>query len=138
MFIDSGLIKDEKLLEFYESNKFKGYCFDVLYLLEDDKIYKKDKIYIIIIRIIDKNLVEFFVNKLVNEFNENVKGLILEIRILFKKYIEKFYLIMLVVMKNEDGYWKNKIKLDDFERRLKENFIKKYNSIMNFKMDEDF
>ncbi|AGX43473.1 CRISPR-associated endoribonuclease Cas6 [Clostridium saccharobutylicum] len=137
-FIDSGLIKDEKLLEFHESNKFKGYCFDAPYPLEDDKIYKKDKIYTITIRTIDKNLAEFFANKLVNEFNENVKGLTSEIRILPKKHIEKLYSITPAVMKNEDGYWKNKIKLDDFERRLKENLIKKYNSTMNLKIDEDF
>lgn len=137
-FIDSGLTKDKELLEFHESNKFKGYCFDAPYPTEKDKVYKKDKIYTLTIRTIDKNLAEFFANKLVNEFNENIKGLTSEIRILPKKHIEKLYSITPAVLKNEDGYWKNKIKLDEFERRLKENLIKKYNSAMNFKMDEDF
>jgi CRISPR-associated endoribonuclease Cas6 len=74
----------------------------------------------------------------VNEFNDNIKGLTSEIRILPKKHIEKIYSITPAVMKNEEGYWKNKIKLDEFERRLKENLIKKYNSIMDIKMNEDF
>lgn len=137
-FIDSGLTKDKELLEFHQINKFKGYCFDAPYPLEEDKVYKKDKIYTLTIRTIDKNLAEFFANKLVNEFNENIKGLTSEIRILPKKHIEKLYSITAAVMKNEEGYWKNKIKLDEFERRLKENLIKKYNSTMNIKMDEDF
>lgn len=137
-FIDSGLIKDEKLLEFHESNIFKGYCFDAPYPLEEDKIYKKDKIYSLTIRTIDKNLAHYFTNKLVNGFDENIKGLTSEIRILPKKHIEKIYSITPAVMKNENGYWKNTIKLDEFERRLKENLIKKYNSIMNIKIDEDF
>jgi CRISPR-associated endoribonuclease Cas6 len=55
-----------------------------------------------------------------------------------KKHIEKLYSITPAIMKNEDGYWKNKIKLDEFERRLKENLIKKYNSSMNTKIDENF
>jgi len=137
-FIDSGLIKNQKLLEFHESNKFKGYCFDAPYPLEEDKIYKKDKMYTLTIRTIEKDLAEFFTNKLVNEFNNNIKGLTSEIRILPKKHIEKLYSITPAIMKNEDGYWKNKIKLDEFERRLKENLIKKYNSSMNTKIDEDF
>ena len=137
-FIDSGLSKDNRLLELHESNKFKGYCFDAPYPLEEDKIYKKDKIYTLTIRTIHKELADFFANKLVNEFNANIKGLTSEVRILPKKHIEKLYSITPAVMKNEDGYWKNKIKLDEFEKRLKVNLIKKYNSITNSKIDEDF
>ena len=137
-FIDGGLSKDNRLLELHESNKFKGYCFDAPYPLEEDKIYKKDKIYTLTIRTIDKELADFFANKLVNEFNANIKGLTSEVRILPKKHIEKIYSITPTVMKNDDGYWKNKIKLDEFEKRLKVNLIKKYNSITNSKIDEDF
>lgn len=137
-FIDSGLIKNQKLLELHESNKFKGYCFDAPYPLEEDKIYKKDRMYTLTIRTIEKELAEFFTNKLVNEFNDKIKGLTSEIRILPKKHIEKLYSITPAIMKNEDGYWKNKIKLDEFERRLKENLIKKYNVSMDSKIDENF
>ena len=137
-FIDSGLSKDSKLLELHESNKFKGYCFDAPYPLEEDKVYKKEKIYTLTVRTVSKELAEFFANKLVNEFNENIKGLTSEIRILPKKHIEKLYSITPAVMKNDDGYWKNKLKLDEYERRLKENLIKKYNSIMEVKIDENF
>lgn len=137
-FIDGGLSKDEKLLEFHESNKFKGYCFDAPYPIEEDKIYKKDKVYTITIRTIEKELAEFFCNKLVNQFNDNLKGLTSEIRILPKKHIEKLYSITPAVMKDENGYWKNNMNLDEFEKRLKINLIKKYNSITGSKLDEDF
>ena len=137
-FIDSGLIKNQKLLEFHESNRFKGYCFDAPYPLEEDKVYKKDKIYTLTIRTIERDLAEFFTSKLVNEVNNNIKGVTSEIRILPKKHIEKLYSITPTVMKNQDGYWKNKIRLDEFERRLKENLIKKFNSTMDTKIDENF
>lgn len=137
-FIDCGLSKDSQLLELHQINKFKCYCFDAPYPLEKDKVYKKDKIYTLTIRTISKDLADFFANKLVNEFNSNIKGLTSEIRILPKKHIEKLYSITPAVMKNDEGYWKNKLRLDDYERRLKENLIKKYNSIMGGKIDEDF
>lgn len=137
-FIDSGLSKDKSLLELHESNKFKGYCFDAPYPLEIDRIYRRDTIYTLTIRTIEKDLAEFFANKLVNEFNSSIKGLTSEIRILPKKHIEKLYSLTPAVMKNDGGYWKNQIKLDKFEERLKANLIKKYNSITNSKINEDF
>lgn len=137
-FIDSGLTQNEWLQGFHESNKFKGYCFDSLYPLEKDKVYKKNNIYTLTIRTIDKDLADFFTNKLVNEFDNYIKGLTSEIRILPKKHIEKIYSITPTVMKNKDGYWKSNMNFDEFERRLKENLIKKYKRLIDFKIDEDF
>lgn len=137
-FIDKGMSRDHMFLEFHESNKFKGYCFDAPYPIEESKIYKKGNIYTLTIRTIDNNLADFFANKLVNEFNDDLKGLTSEIRILPKKHIEKLYSITPVIMKNSEGYWKGKIDLEEFERRLKVNLIKKYNSVTGSKIDENF
>ncbi|NFG40915.1 CRISPR-associated endoribonuclease Cas6 [Clostridium botulinum] len=137
-FIDKGLAKDSDLLKFHQSNKFKYYCFDSLYPIEKDKVYKKNNIYTLTIRTIDKGLANFFNNTLVNEFNNYMKALTSEIRIIPKKHINKIYSITPAILKNDDGYWKHKMSLDEFERRLKENLIKKYNSITDTKIDEEF
>ncbi|WP_252250777.1 CRISPR-associated endoribonuclease Cas6 [Clostridium sp. ZBS13] len=137
-FIDKGLSKDSELLKFHQSNNFKYYCFDSLYPIEKDKVYKKNNIYTLTIRTIDKELAKFFTNILVNEFNNCIKALTSEIRIIPKKHIDKIYSITPAIMKNDNGYWKSKMTLDDFERRLKENLIKKYNTIINTKINEDF
>lgn len=136
-FIDGGLVKDEELLELHQANRYKYYCFDGLYPIEKDKVYKKGIIYSLTLRTIDNRLADFFANKLVNEFNDKFKGLTSEIRIIPKKHIDKIYSVTPVILKN-DGYWKNKLSIDDFERRLFENLIKKYNYVMNTKIDEDF
>ncbi len=137
-FIDKALSKDSELLKFHQSNNFKYYCFDSLYPIEKDKVYKKNNIYTLTIRTIDKELAKFFTNILVNEFNNCIKALTSEIRIIPKKHIDKIYSITPAIMKNNNGYWKSKMTLDDFERRLKENLIKKYNTIINTKINEDF
>ena len=43
-----------------------------------------------------------------------------------------------MVLKAEDGYWRKQKNLDDFERLLFENGIKKYNQFTGEKADEDF
>ena len=52
--------------------------------------------------------------------------------------IAELYALTPVIMKSDEGYWKNKISLDEYERLLKENLIKKYNEFTNQKLDENF
>lgn len=137
-FIDAAFSKDEELLKMHQINKFKYYCFDELYPVEKDKVYKKNNIYTLTVRTIDKNLADFFLNKLVNEFDKNFKALTSEVKIIAKKHIEKVYSVTPIVLKTENGYWRHNLTINDFERRLKENLIKKYNYIMNTKINEDF
>ncbi|MDW8803036.1 CRISPR-associated endoribonuclease Cas6 [Clostridium sp. A1-XYC3] len=137
-FIDSGMSKVPELLELHNQNIYKNYCFNSFYPIEQDKKYKQGKTYTIQLRTIDKNLADFFYTKLVNHFNDSIKGLTAKIRIVPKKHIEKIYSITPVVLKNDGGYWKGKLSLTDFERRLKENLIKKYNLLMNTKVNEEF
>lgn len=137
-FIDGALSMNEELLNYHKTNTFKGYCFDYPYPIEEDKVYKADKVYTITIRTVNTSLAQYFHKVLVNYFDKNFKALTSEIRILPKKYIEKLYSITPTILKTDDGYWKGNISMDDYERRIKENLIKKYNQIMSTKIDEGF
>lgn len=137
-FIDSALAKDDELLKMHNDNKFKYYCFGGFYPIEEDKIYKDGNIYTLTLRTIDLNLAQFFNNKLVNNYNSYIKGLTSEIRIVPKKHIEKIYSLTSIILKNDNGYWRTVISPDDFERRLRENLIKKYNDLNDEKLNEDF
>lgn len=136
--IDKCLARDDKWLEFHKKNEFKNYCFDSMYPLAEDKVYKQGNIYTLTIRTINKDLANYFNINLANEYNDSIKGLTTEIRIIPKKTIEKIYSLTPAIMKDSNGYWKQNLSLKDFERRLKENLIKKYNIINNTKIDEDF
>lgn len=137
-FIDGGMAMKQELLELHNKNTYKNYCFCSFYPLEKDRLYKSGNNYTIRIRTVDYELAEFFNKKLVNHFDKNIKALTSTIRILPKKHIEKIYSITPLVLKTNEGYWKNNISLNDFERRLKENLIKKYNLFMNTKINENF
>ncbi|MDY5212620.1 CRISPR-associated endoribonuclease Cas6 [Intestinibacter sp.] len=136
--IDYSFSKRKELLEMHNTNKYKFYCFDFPYPVEQDKIYKKGKIYTLTIRTIDLDLGEFFLNSLINTETYSIKALSSEIKIISQKPIEKIYSLTPAIIKNESGYWRDSMSIDDYERRLKENLIKKYNTIIGGKMDEDF
>ena len=136
--IDKALSKNTKWLSFHKSNIFKNYCFDSFYPIEKDKLYKRGNIYTYTIRSIDKDLVNYFNEILANEYSESIKCITTEIRIVPKKFIEKIYSLTPMIIKDIAGYWRENISIDDFERKLKENAIKKYNQVNKTKIDEDF
>ena len=137
-FIDSALAKDERWIKFHETNCFKNYIMNGMYPLEKDGIYKKDHIYSVIIRTVNPELASYFSKALRNHYTDKLKGLTIENRIINKKLISELYTLTPVIIKSDNGYWRDKMSLDEYERLLKENLIKKYNEFTNQKINEDF
>lgn len=137
-FLDKGFLKDEELAKFHEENKYKYYSHAFLFPLEKEKVYKKDKIYILTIRTIDNKLARYFSEVCVNSCTEEIKGLTSEIRIIPQKYIECLYTLTPAILKDDKGYWRDYMSLTEFGERLKVNLIKKWNQFTNEKLDEDF
>jgi CRISPR-associated endoribonuclease Cas6 len=136
--IDKSLGKNSGFLDLHNKNIFKNYCFNSFYPIDKSGIYKADNIYTVKIRTISKDLGKYFNNVLANEYTDCIKGLVTDIRIIPKKHIEKIYSITPLILKNNDGYWKGSLGFEEFEKRVKENLIKKYNFINDEKLDENF
>lgn len=136
--IDNTLGKTEEALKFHNKNDFKNYCFNSFYPLEKDGIYKEGSIYTITIRTVDKALATYFNNRLTYSYTPYIKALTSQMKTIPIKKIKKIYSITPMIIKNDEGYWKNLIDVSEFERRIKENLIKKHNNILNDKMDENF
>lgn len=136
--IDKTLIKTEKFKALHIENRYKYYTFTSLWPLEKTGIYKQGNIYTFRIRTVNSDLVTYFKTYLINEYTDFIKVLIITERVLPKKYIEKIYSITPAVAKFEKGYWKNKYSLENYEARIKNNIVKKYNKFFNTKLNEDF
>lgn len=136
--IDGALAKENNLLMLHNSNQYKNYCFNQPYPIEKDKLYKEGNIYTLTLRTIDKDLATFFNNKLVNEYNSELKALKADIKVIPKRQIQKIYSLTPIILKTDSGYWKGVLSIDEFERRLKENLIKKYKFITNEKIEAAF
>lgn len=143
-YVDSYLAKSPAYLALHEKNCFKNYVFDQFYPVEADGVYKKDKVYTVRIRALDSDLVQYFIENLANHYNQQMKGLTLEVRKIAKKLLSEIYSITPVIIKCEagesqqGGYWKNNLSFEQYEERLKVNLIKKYNQFTGMKINEDF
>lgn len=134
--LDNCLSKDQELLNFHQSNQYKNYTFSSFYPIEDNKIYLVGKIYTVTIRTVEERLMRHFQKYLDNESSKTLKAITIEIKIIPKKYIERIYSITSVVAKFENGYWRTNESIETFEKRLKDNLIKKYNRFTNKEIDE--
>ena len=137
-FIDSALAKEAEWLDYHEENQFKNYCFNGCYPIERDGIYKKGKIYTITIRTIDARLAKYLFHTLKDHHNYFMKGLTVEGRILPQKMISEIYSLTPVIQKSDEGYWRNQMSLDEFEKHLFENAVKKYKQYTEEELNEDF
>ena len=61
-----------------------------------------------------------------------------DVRILPKKMIGCLYTLTPAILKDDRGYWKKYMKLEQYEERLKVNLIKKWNSFTGEQINEDF
>lgn len=136
--LDKVLAENCDFLNFHKENYFKNYCFNSLYPLEKDKLYKEDNIYSFQIRTNNIELAEYLSINLKNTFSSSIKILKVDIRKIPTKHIDKIFSVTPIVIRTDNGYWKGVISLEDFERRIKENLIKKYNQITGEKIDEKF
>lgn len=136
-FIDSALAKEEKYLKLHNSREYKNYVFDFLYPCENDKEYKSGKIYSFRIRTVSQELAEYFSEKLNYHFSKELDGLGGELKIIQQKVLDKIYSITPILLKNSQGYWKQNLSVKQFEDRIFINLVKKYNSIMDTKLDEN-
>ncbi|URZ02300.1 CRISPR-associated endoribonuclease Cas6 [Clostridium felsineum] len=135
--IDKSFTKSPELAEFHETNTYKMYVFNGLYPISREKIYSKGSIYTFQIRTVDEKLCNHFEKILVNEYTDKIKVLTVFKRIIPKKNIDKIYSITPCIEKFEDGYWKNNHSIEEFQKRLTDNLIKKYNKFSGKKIDEE-
>lgn len=137
-FLDQELIKDERFAKLHQENKFKMYTYDSLYPVEEDKIYKKNKIYTLTIRTVDMKLAKYFAEQVVDGHTETVKALTSEVKVIPQKHIELLYTLTPAILKCENGYWKDTLSVNQYEERLKINLLKKWAQFYGEKLSEEF
>lgn len=136
--IDSLLMKNEETQIIHTTRTYKPYCFGGLLPLEGDGIYKSGNIYTFVLRTVDEKLTQLFRTQLPQQYTKTLKVLTVEQKEIRKKPIEKIFTLTPVIMKFDNGYWKMHYSEEIFEKRLRENMIKKYNTLSQTKLDEDF
>lgn len=122
----------------HKTNQYKYYCFNSLYPIEDSRIYQKGKNYSFQVRTVETSLAGTFSSLVLQGSSKFFTILNSQIKIIPNHIINKVYSITPCIMKNDTGYWRKSGSIEDFERRLKENLLKKYNTLTGTKMNEEF
>lgn len=136
--MDCCLMEEDKTQVIHTSRGYKFYSFSMLKPFETDGVYKKGNIYTFVLRTVDEKLAALFKSKLAQQYTKALKALTVEEKEVKERPIEKIFTLTPIVMKFEQGYWKNHYTEEVFEKRLKENMIKKFNTLTGTKLDEDF
>lgn len=138
-FIDQVLVKDEHWKNLHIENKFKNYTYASFYPLEKDGVYQKEKVYQIMIRGLDRELMMYLAENLPKHENIWMKGLICNISLLSQKQISSIYSLTPVIVKSKNQtYWRDELTFKQFEERIRINLIKKYKYFTKEEVDENF
>lgn len=137
-YIDSVLVKDDNFLDIHETNQYKFYSFDGLFPLAQNGVYHRGDSHVFRIRTLDYKLAEYLYERLDKNRTKEFQGLTAKIKIIKPQLIKKLYTLTPVILKTDHGYWKNSLKVEEFEERLKANLIKKYKDITGEVIDENF
>lgn len=138
-FVDTVLAKDDDMLELHLSTGYKNYVISGFSELETDKLYKEGKIYTFSIRTVGEELASFFNKKIGDGNTKSIKGLSATVKTIPKRAIKKIYSITPAIIKLENGgYWKGVIEPNQYEKRIIDNSIKKYQEIMETKIDNNY
>lgn len=137
-FIDSVLTEDSEFLTYHIGAQYKGYVHDLLYPIEKTGVYKKNKVYTMRIRLVEDKLVHYLMGKLSFHETKEIQGVGGEVKIITKRDIQQIYSITPTILKSPGlGYWRGHMSLEEFEKRLKDNLIKKYKFFTGNDIDEN-
>ncbi|MDO5293887.1 MAG: CRISPR-associated endoribonuclease Cas6 [bacterium] len=136
--VDSTLLKTEEYSQLHNKNCYKNYVFDGLKPIEKNRCYQEGKLYTFSIRCLDEKLAKYFEKELAIAYTETMKGLSCEMVTIKRCMIEKLYLLTPAIMKFNDGYWKKSHSFEEFQHRIFQNAVKKYNQYTGEKIAEDF
>lgn len=132
--IISYLSENEKFLNMHKAKDYKSYCHDNLYPIK--KFYKKNMVYQYRIRSVDKEFVNYILRGF-SEYKDKVfKNLTVDVSIIPKSPISKLFTLNPTIIKNDFGYWKDNLTLEEFEKRFTDNLIKKYKFFIDEKIEE--
>lgn len=138
--IDNCLCENEEFRQLHNSKAYKPYSFSSLWPISQNGLYKQDNFYTFIIRTLDGRLASFLMDRLRHTETDCLKGLLVECREIKRKHITKLYSLTPVVLKMGPGkgYWRDTISLDEYEKLIFDNLMKKANYFYNTKIDEGF
>lgn len=137
-YIDGYLVQNEYFHEFHQRKSLKGYCFDLPIKIEKGmKAYKSGQIYQFRIRTVDKELLSYLLDGIADYKTDSIKGLTRMVKQIPHRPIASVYSLTPVVIKNDNGYWRDRISFEEFEQELIKSLCHQYEEYTGEKIEEN-
>ncbi|AMR06121.1 CRISPR-associated endoribonuclease Cas6 [Bacillus thuringiensis serovar pingluonsis] len=125
-YINKIMLQSENLKALHKRKGYKNYVFSNFYPSEKDKIYKKDRVYVIRLKSLDYRFLKDLKECLPTIKNYSIQCLSLELKQLPQKHIVDLYTITPVVITVDNKPFLPEDSLDVLCNRLQANLEKKY------------
>lgn len=126
---------EELRKEHYSVNDYGSlkYSFNYLWPHATNKIYKKGGVYNFQIRSFNDEVIKTLEERIVLWNDKTFKVLKIDVKEInpFDRKIERVFTTTPLIIKNDFGYWRGKVDVEEFEKRLRGNMIKKYNALFD-------
>lgn len=137
-FISSVMLFDSELIQMHGETGFKHYCFNSLYPVEKDGIYKAGRVYIFKIRSLNETFIRKMKSLLSGYDGGICRVLSIQLQRFNNSYLSNLYTVTPAVVTMETG--KNWTRDDDFiilKNRLQANLEKKYHAFFGENVDRE-
>lgn len=136
-YIDSYLAQDDHFCEFHRMRRIKGYTFDLPSKIEKGmKAYKSDQIYQFRIRTVDQELLSYLMDGIADHRTDAIKGLTRTVKQIPHKPIATVFTLTPMVLKNDNGYWRDCMSFEEFEQELTASLIHQYEMYTGEKIED--
>ncbi|MBX4264466.1 CRISPR-associated endoribonuclease Cas6 [Clostridium estertheticum] len=133
--INKALYMDNVLAQKHVRNEYKNYCFNSLYPLENDKTYKRGRIYIFRIRSLEENFVvklKILLPKVQSGF---MKIIAIEQKLIKQKHIVELYTVTPALITVDNKHWLPQDNFILLQERFQMNLEKKYKAYFGEKLN---
>lgn len=131
---------DSELLKLHQDIGYKFYVYDSFYPREQDKIYKKGRVYVFKIRSIDKNLLSKIRKVITKVAPVYFQIISTELKTYSQTFINELYTVTPAVLTVDSKFWVKGNSIELLDRRINDNLIKKYQDYYGevIKIEESF
>lgn len=138
--ITNGMSLDKDLLNLHQDRGYKFYVYDSLYPREEDKTYKKGRIYVFKIRSIDKILLSKIAKVITKVTPTYFQIISTELKTYNQFFINELYTVTPAVLTVDNKFWTRGDSIELLTRRIEDNLIKKYQDYYGeiIELDERF
>lgn len=135
--INKSMLLDESLKENHEKNTYKHYVYNSFYPLENDKIYKSGRIYVMKLRSLNSTFISKINNLITKTPGDDFRVIAVEHKTIRQKHITELYTVTPALITVNNKYWQVG---DDFmllQDRFQMNLEKKYKTFYGEEINVD-